>query len=150
MDLRRILTLDYWLNFIKFDVVGIIGVFVNEGLFLLLLFEGAYYLYADALAIEVSILSNYLLNEFWTFRDRRHGHMVARLLKFNGLMLVGLAVNLAILYGLTEYFGVVSGVSNLAGIGAAFLLRYWMSVRFVWMKKEEESVVPALSAGAPA
>ncbi|MDG6963710.1 MAG: GtrA family protein [Nitrososphaerota archaeon] len=150
MDLRRILTPDYWLSFIKFDVVGIIGVFVNEGLFLLLLFEGTYYLYADALAIEVSILSNFLLNEFWTFRERRHGHVALRLVKFNGLMLVGLAVNLAILYGLTTYFGIVSGISNLVGIGAAFLLRYWLSVRFVWMKKEEESVVPVLAAEAPA
>ena len=150
MDLRRILTLDYWLSFIKFDVVGIIGVFVNEGLFLLLLFEGTYYLYADAMAIEVSILSNFLLNEFWTFRDRRHGHVALRLVKFNGLMLVGLAVNLAILYGLTTYLGILSGISNLVGIGAAFLLRYWLSVRFVWMKREEESVVPVLAAAAPA
>ena len=143
MDFHRILTLDYWHSFIKFNVVGLVGVLVNEGVLLLLVFEGIYYLYASAVAIEVSIVSNFILNDFWTFRDRRHGHIVSRMLKFNGLMIIGLVVNLAILYAGTTYLGIVYAISNLVGIAAAFLLRYWLSIRFAWIKKEEESVVPA-------
>ncbi len=93
-------------------------------------------------AIEVSILSNFVLNDFWTFRDRRHGHIAVRLLKFNGLMLIGLVANLLILYGLTTYVDIHYTISNLVGIGVAALLRYWLSVRFAWIKKEEESVTP--------
>jgi dolichol-phosphate mannosyltransferase len=101
-----------------------------------------YYLYASAVAIELSILSNFVLNDFWTFRERRHGHMVTRLIKFNALMIVGLLVNLAILYVGTEYAGINYAFSNLVGIAGAFLVRYYLSVKYAWIKKEEESVLP--------
>ena len=142
MDLKKILKLSYWLNFIKFNVVGLTGVLVNEGLLLALVYERVFYLHADAVAIEASILSNFFLNDYWTFRDRRHGHIAVRLLKFNALMLIGLVVNLAILYAFTTYLGINYAVSNLFGIAVAFLLRYWLSIRFTWIKKEEASTSP--------
>jgi dolichol-phosphate mannosyltransferase len=135
-------TLDYWRRFIKFNIVGLSGVVINEGLLILLVSYGLYYVYASAVAIEVSIISNFVLNDIWTFRDRRHGHPVTRLLKFNGLMLVGLAVNLGILYFGTDYLGINYAVSNLAGIAVAFVVRYWLSVKYAWIKKEAESVIP--------
>ena len=136
-------TLDYWRRFIKFNLVGLTGVLVNEGLLVLLVYYGLYYIYASATAIEVSIISNFVLNDLWTFGDRRHGHVVTRLLKFNGLMLIGLAVNLAILYLGTDRLNVNYAVSNLAGIAVAFLVRYWLSLKYAWIKKEEESVIPS-------
>ena len=140
---QNVFTLDYWRRFIKFNLVGFTGVLVNEGLLVLLVSYGAYYIYASAIAIEVSIISNFVLNDLWTFRDRRHGHVATRLLKFNGLMLIGLAVNLAILYVGTDYLKVNYAVSNLAGIAVAFLVRYWLSVKYAWIKKEEASVIPS-------
>jgi dolichol-phosphate mannosyltransferase len=131
------------MRFIKFNLVGLTGVLVNEGALLVLAGGGVYYLYASAVAIELSILSNFALNDFWTFRERRHGHMVTRLIKFNGLMIVGLVVNLVILYAGTEYAGINYAISNLIGIAGAFLVRYWLSVRYAWIKKEEESVRPS-------
>ena len=150
MEFRSVLKLDYWRHFIKFNVVGLVGVAVNEGALLALLGLGYYYVYASAIAIEVSILSNFVLNDFWTFRDRRHGHIVVRLLKFNGLMVIGLAANLLINVLSTTYLGVNIALSNFVGIGAAFLIRFWLSVRFAWMKKEEESVEPPASDPAGA
>ena len=116
--------------------------FVNEGVLLLLALDGVYYVYASAVAIEVSIISNFILNDLWTFRDRRHGHAATRLLKFNGLMLISLVVNLLILYAGTAFFGVNYAISNSVGIAVAFLVRYWLSVKYAWIKKEEESVEP--------
>ena len=142
----RVFSLDRWLSFIKFNIVGLLGVFVNEGVLLLLALGGVYYVYASALAIEVSIVSNFILNDLWTFRDRRHGHIAVRLLKFNGLMMIGLVVNLAILYVGTTYFQIHYAISNLIGIGAAFLVRYELSVRYAWIRKEEFSVEPPTSS----
>ncbi|MDG6908797.1 MAG: GtrA family protein [Nitrososphaerota archaeon] len=142
MDLKKTLRLSYWLSFIKFNVVGLSGVMVNEGLLLALVYARVYLLHADAVAIEASILSNFFLNDYWTFRDRRHGHIAVRLVKFNALMIIGLVVNLSILYSLTTYLGINYAVSNLFGIAAAFLLRYWLSVRFTWIKREEASTAP--------
>jgi len=140
---QGIFSFGYWRRFIKFNVVGLTGVVVNEGLLILLASDGVYYLYASAVAIEVSIITNFILNDLWTFRDRRHGDAATRFLKFNVLMLVGLAVNLAILYLGTDFFGVNYAVSNLAGIAVAFLVRYWLSVKYTWMKREEESTLPS-------
>lgn len=142
-------SLGYWRRFIKFNLVGLTGVLVNEGLLVLLVSGGVYYIYASAVAIEVSIISNFVLNDLWTFRDRRHGHAAMRMLKFNGLMLVGLAVNLAILYLGTDFMSINYAVSNLVGIAVAFLVRYWLSVKYAWMKKEEESVQPPGPNGPP-
>ena len=135
-------SLAYWSRFIKFNLVGLSGIFVNEGLLVLLVYGGAYYIYASAAAIEVSIVSNFAFNDLWTFRDRRHGHAATRLLKFNGLMLVGLVVNLAVLYFGTDFLNINYALSNLAGIAVAFVVRYWLSVKYTWIKKEEESVLP--------
>jgi len=129
-------TLAYFRSFIKFNIVGLTGVFVNEGLLIALQSSGVYLLTASSIAIEVSILSNFVLNDFWTFRDRRSGHLAVRLVKFNLLMLVGLVVNLAIIYAATSYFGIAAALANLGGIAAAFLLRYALSVKYAWMREE--------------
>ena len=148
MDLRSSLSLSRWASFIKFNVVGLSGVFVNEGALILLAASGMYYLSASALAVEISIVTNFIFNDLWTFRDRRHGHAAGRFLKFNGVMLIGLVVNVAVLYAATEYLGIDYRVSNLAGIAVAALLRYWLSVKFAWIKREELSAEPPASRPA--
>jgi len=138
-------SLAYFHHFIKFGIVGAIGVVVNEGLLILFQSEGVYLLYAGAVAIEISILSNFILNDLWTFRDRRSGHAAVRLVKFNVLMLAGLVVNLAVLDVGTVYFGIHYAIANLVGIAAAFFLRYALSVKYAWMRTENivDGVAPA-------
>jgi dolichol-phosphate mannosyltransferase len=122
--------------FIKFSIVGATGVAVNEGLLIAFQSMGVYLLYAGALAIEISILSNFVMNDLWTFRDRRSGHFAPRLVKFNVLMLAGLVVNLGVLDVGTVYFGIHYAIANLLGIALAFFLRYALSVKYAWMRKE--------------
>ena len=126
----------YFRHFIKFGVVGAIGVVVNEGLLFLFQSVGVYFLIAGAVAIEISILSNFVLNDLWTFRDRRSGNAASRLVKFNLLMLAGLVLNLAVLYAGVDYLGMTAEVANLVGIAAAFFLRYALSVKYAWMRVE--------------
>lgn len=131
-------------HFTKFAIVGAIGIVVNEGLLILIKSTGVYFLTAGAVAIEVSILSNFVLNDLWTFRDRRTGSAAVRLVKFNALMIAGLVLNLAVLYAGVDYFGMTPEVANLVGIAAAFFLRYVLSVRYAWMRLEtiEEGKAP--------
>jgi dolichol-phosphate mannosyltransferase len=141
-----VFSLAYFRHFIEFGVVGAIGVVVNEGLLFLFQSAGVYFLIAGAVAIEISILSNFVLNDLWTFRDRRSGNAVSRLVKFNILMLAGLVLNLAILYAGVDYFGMTSEVANLVGIAAAFFLRYALSVKYAWMRTERVEEGQAASA----
>lgn len=132
----KFFTLGYFRSFIKFSLVGATGVVVNEGLLLAFLSMGVYLLYASTAAIEISILSNFAMNDLWTFRDRRSGRIAVRLVKFNLLMLAGLVVNAAVLDFATGYFGIAAAIANLIGIGAAFFLRYALSVKYAWMRIE--------------
>ena len=56
-------------RFLRFAAVGASGVVVNLGALALLTTAGLTPTLASALAIQVSILTNFFLNDFWTFRD---------------------------------------------------------------------------------
>jgi putative flippase GtrA len=82
--------------------VGATGVAVNLGF--LALFARGLSLQANlasALAIEVSIVSNFLLNDVWTFKDRRHSEspFVRRLIHFHAVSWVGALAQLLIFVG---------------------------------------------------
>ncbi|TDA32868.1 MAG: hypothetical protein DSO03_01730 [Hadesarchaea archaeon] len=79
--------------FAKFCLVGLSGVGVNLGLLWCLTeIFGLFYLYSSAISVEVSIISNFLLNEFWTFGNyggkRSRQSFFTRMLKFNLISLV--------------------------------------------------------------
>jgi dolichol-phosphate mannosyltransferase len=81
-------------TFAKFAVVGASGVIVNLGSFTLLLELGMNQYLASPIAIEISIITNFLLNNFWTFRRRRNADgLRIRGLKFNVVSLLALLVS---------------------------------------------------------
>ncbi len=81
-------------TFIKFSLTGLSGVFVNLGAFQLLTVLGVHRYLASPIAIELSIISNFLINSHWTFADRAliKGKRI-RGLKFNVVSLLSLAVS---------------------------------------------------------
>ena len=122
-------------RFMKFCIVGITGVGVNIGLYLLLT-RGLmiFYLLSSALAIEVSILSNFTLNNFWTFRGRTSQTFLQRMIRFNLICIAGAAINVAILAVLHGRFGFSDVVSQLIGIGAATLWNYGLNITWTWRR----------------
>ena len=81
-------------TFVKFALTGASGVVVNLSCFQLLLFAGINPYVSSAVAIETSIIWNFLLNNYWTFRDRViHARKRVRGLKFNAVSLLTLAAS---------------------------------------------------------
>lgn len=124
------------LRFIKFCIVGLSGVAVNMGLLWLLTeVVGLFYLVSATISIETSIISNYLLNDYFTFSDRRSGgtgSLIRRFLKFNLISLAGLGINLSTLWLLTSIAGVYYLLSNLVGIALATLWNYLVNSWWTW------------------
>lgn len=122
-------------RFARFCVVGLSGVLVNEGLlwaFTGLL--GVYFLLSSAAAIEMSILTNFTLNELWTFRDMRGGRKVyTRMGMYNLVALGGMAINLVILYVLAAS-GMHYLIANLFGIAGAVLWNYSVNYKWTWLR----------------
>jgi len=134
---RRIRTLD-WKRFLKFCAVGAFGVLVNEGLLWLLTDGfGLFYLYSAMVSIEASIVCNFTLNNIWTFRDRRlaSGNIFIRLLKYNLACLIGVGLNVFVLWLLTEILGMHYLISNLFGIAVAVIWNYSASIKWIWMRE---------------
>ncbi|MGQ9781537.1 MAG: glycosyltransferase [Nitrososphaeria archaeon] len=115
----------------KFLAVGISGVFVNLGLlFLLVTYAHVSEFLAAIFSIEASIVSNFLLNDFWTFRDRRSGRFVIRLVKCHGSAL-GPIVNY-IAYVILLAAGVNYIIADGVGILLGFIANYLFSEMVVW------------------
>jgi dolichol-phosphate mannosyltransferase len=81
-------------TFVKFAVTGLIGVAVNLGCFQGLLSTGLDPYLSSAVAIEISIIWNFFLNNYWTFRDRKiTTRKRVRGVKFNLVSLLTLGVS---------------------------------------------------------
>ncbi|MFI1564243.1 GtrA family protein [Streptomyces sp. NPDC020490] len=115
---------------LRFAVVGGVGTVVNTAVLYVLHGPlGLPLLAASAVAVEVAVVNNYLLNDWWTFAARAPS--LKRFGKFNVSMLTGLGVNVLVLWILV-HGGVHLVVANLLAIGAAFTVNYVSSALWVW------------------
>jgi len=127
------------LRFIKFCLVGLTGTLINMGLvWALTEHAGLPYLISAAIAIETSIVSNFTFHDFFTFSDRHSptaNIFFRRLLRYNLISLVGLLINLGVLWFFTELVGLHYLLSNLFGIISATLWRYLLNLRWTWRQE---------------
>jgi dolichol-phosphate mannosyltransferase len=114
-------------KFLKFLVVGGSGVIVNEGILALLteIYSVKVFI-AGIIAIESSILSNFLLNNFWTWRDKRHKPFINRLFQYHSVALVAGIVNYLVLIGLSSA-GLHHLLANLVGIAFGTVINFLLN-----------------------
>jgi len=92
-------------TFVKFGIVGASGMIVNLGFFTVFLSLGINKYLASPLAIEISIVSNFLFNNYWTFRQRRTKDRVRiKGLKFNLVSIISLGISYSTFVGLSLMF----------------------------------------------
>lgn len=115
---------------LKFAVVGGAGVVINtSALYAFSRWARLPLVLASALAVELAVISNYLLNDTWTFAVRAPS--LRRFAKFNAAALLGLALNVLSVWLLTG-LGLYFLAADLVGIAAGFAANYALSVRWVW------------------
>ena len=89
---------------------------------------------AGAIAFEASVIWNFILNDRFTFGDRRRvaGRFIGRLLRFNTTSLGGFVIYLGILALLTEVLGLHYILSAAIGILAAFGWNFLVNSAWTW------------------
>jgi dolichol-phosphate mannosyltransferase len=123
-------------TFLKFSVVGAAGVVVNLASFTVLLNMGMNKFIASPVAIEISIIFNFFLNNFWTFSHRDINDKIhIRGLKFNIISFVALGVSYStfLLLSVVDPGGVPQ-VHQAIGIIPATLINYFLNS--YWTFKE--------------
>ena len=122
---------------------------VNEGVFILAAHDMPIF-FSLALAIELSIIFNFILNDVWTFRDRRAGSFIKRLLKFHAssfsggiaqyiivIMLLVAFLHFSnipeiLLFPYTKAQSLSLAIINFIGIVSGFAIRFVTSLKYVW------------------
>jgi len=123
-------------RFVKFCLVGSSGFLVN--MFFLWFFTQTvkiYYLFSSLIAIELSMINNYVLNDLWTWRDRgREGksEYFKRMFKYHVFASAALFTNISILWFLTEILHIYYLLSNVFGILAGTFLNFFLNDRWTF------------------
>jgi dolichol-phosphate mannosyltransferase len=131
-DVAEFLVNAWWIRirsaatFVKYLIVGAAGVIVNLGAFTGLLSLGINKYLASPVAIELSILFNFLLNNYWTFRLRNTADSIqVRGVKYNLVSIASLAMNFLTFVLLSWMFPKVHpALLQLAGIAPATMVNY--------------------------
>ncbi len=135
----HVLRLSGWRPF-KFASVGALGTVVNLltlymlGLIVPQLLK-SFFVIGSAIAIETSTLFNFTLHERWTFRDRRGGSILRRVLLFHLAVLPAILVQYFTAIGLRYLLAVNPFVAQFVGIVLGFIVNYVISELGVWTKK---------------
>ena len=121
-------------DFIKYSLVGVSGVFVNLGLYL---FLTRYYeiseVVAPLIAIESSLISNFILNNFWTFGERAtQSRIRVKFIKFHLVSGLSALINYSVFLILFLVFGLYDISANLIGIGLAAIVNYLINSNWTW------------------
>ena len=126
-------------TFVKFALVGATGVVVNLGVFTWLLGLGMNRFLASPIAIEASIVSNFLLNNYWTFRERKtRDRKRIKGLKFNAVSLVALAISFGTFVLLSALFPhTAPQVHQLIGIVPATAVNYFLNSYWTFRQDRE-------------
>lgn len=121
-------------EFIKFCLVGTTGIFVNMGVYILLTRIAKIPMEVAApIAIELSILSNFTLNNLWTFRERNtNTSLISKLYRFHIVSLCAGLTNYTVLLLLTKLFNVWDISANLIGIFCGTLINYCINSLWTW------------------
>ncbi|MEV4630967.1 GtrA family protein [Micromonospora sp. NPDC049523] len=141
MRLVRLLP-DRWQKFAreaaKFGIVGGLNTIVNFAVFnalVLTVFVNGQ-LKATVIATVIAATSSYLMNRYWTYRDRPKSAMRREYLLFFLFNTTGLAIELgavaAAKYGLGIHGLLALNIAKVVGVGVATVFRFWSYRTFVF------------------
>ncbi len=127
-------------QFIKYGIIGFSGLIVATlVIFLLQKFTLFSQSNAIAISIEISILSNFFLNNYWTFKSNKLIGIwkISRgLISFHAICLGGALTNQAIALKVLSY-GTDVYLSNAFGYFIAAIWNYIINVNITWKGKPE-------------
>ena len=130
----------------KFGTVGVSGVIVNTCILYFLTERcGLDYRISSLIAIELSIINNFIWNSIWTWADKKvdsKRKLSKRFIKFHlSSALTAFIVNYGLLILFTEVFHLQYQLSNLIGIATGSLLNFFLSHFWVFRHKTTSTLM---------
>jgi putative flippase GtrA len=133
-------------RFGRFAGVGLIGWTVQLAILSALLSTGAHYVIATALAVELTILHNFVWHELFTWRDvrARSAPLVAgRLIRFNAsTAVVSILGNVILTAASVELFHLSAALANALSVSALAIFNYGVASRWVFAARSSIRPLP--------
>lgn len=122
-------------RFARFSAIGAGGVIVQTAtLAVLLRVAGMNYLIATAVAVEASVLHNFVWHRRWTWADRPQSRASRSLLRFNAMNgAMSLIGNVAVMFLLVGLLNLNPHAANLITIGICSLINFALADRLVFI-----------------
>jgi dolichol-phosphate mannosyltransferase len=122
-------------DFIKYSVVGSSGVLINLGGYVFLTrYMGMAEEIAPLISIEVSLISNFLFNNFWTFKKRNPSPFLSRLMQFHLVAGFTGIINYTAFFIMFKALMINDILANLIGIAVAAILNYLINSNWTWKR----------------
>lgn len=129
----------------RYYTVGISGLIINYIVSFLLandvansirLLSNVWYLEASIIGAAISSTSNFFLNKYWTFEDKRFDvrSTARQYLSFIGMSAIGLIIQIALLYYMVENL-VPYRISLIVAIGIATTINFILNKKFTFKEK---------------
>lgn len=127
-----------WRRALRFGIVGASGVLINTAaLYVGHEVFGLPLALASAIAVELAIISNFLLNNSWTFGA--HTIKVGRFARFNLVSLGGMAITTGVLLALVNLVGIHYLLANLVAISTAMSWNFVVNSVWTWRRAPQRS-----------
>lgn len=98
-------------------------------------YAGLHYLLAATIAIEITILFQYVLNNVWTFQSVKNtgwGEYLYGLFKTNVVRGSAIPIQLGVLYSLVTWPDIAYLIANVIAILISGVYRYVLDARWTW------------------
>ena len=127
----------------SFGIVGISGIIVNMSvLWLLTHYANLYYAFASPIAIELSIINNFIWNDRFTWHGRRSARNLSiwgGLFRFNIVSWIAGSINWILLIAFTEVAGIYYLWANLLAIAIAAAINFVLNEKWTFKAIPDQS-----------
>lgn len=123
--------------FAKFAVVGTIGFIINTAVLEVLVALKAHPAVGSAVGAELAIISNFILNNSWTFRQRKitGSRWLGKFFQFNLTSVGAIIIQAGTVWLGTAIFGLNTyRLFYILGVGIGLIWNYTMYSRVIWRK----------------
>lgn len=121
------------IDFIRFGIIGFIGFTVNYLLLTILFkFLKLEIVFAQIISGEIALLGNFLLHNFWTYKNHEHISYIKKLLNFHITSFSGQLIILTIEFYLVNKIKLNYGIALIIASGVAMFWNYLWTKYYVF------------------
>lgn len=122
------------ISFVKYGIVGILGLVVDLGIFYLLnKVLGVNYVVSNFISSTLAVIHNFILNSYFTFKVTNHKRK--RFLYFYVVALVGMAISTGLLALMIDVLKLDSMIAKMIAIFIVAILQFFINKKFTFSVK---------------